>query len=175
MTLVRRSSPFGELVTLRQAMDRLFDDTTVRPRSLWAAASTGTLGLPLDVTNGSDELVVEAALPGFKPDDVEITVEERRLRIHAESHTDESTGEGESLVREIRRGSVSRILALPTGLEPDKASATFENGLLTLRIPRAEAVKPRQIRITPTTDGSATTESTATADGDAAGDAGSVA
>lgn len=169
MTLVRRSSPFTELVTLRQAMDRLFDDT-VQPRA-WGT-NPASRGLPLDVTNATDELVVEAALPGFKPDDVEITLEDRRLRIHAESHTDESTGEGDSLVREIRRGSVSRILALPTGLEPDKASATFENGLLTLRIPRAEAVKPRQIRITPTTDGSASPEPTPSADGDAAGDPG---
>ena len=174
MTLVRRSSPFGELVTLRQAMDRLLEDGTVRPRT-FGFTTTSSLGLPLDVTNGSDELVVEAALPGFKPDDVEITVEDRRLKIRAESHSDESTGEGESLVREIRRGSVSRILALPTGLEPDKASATFENGLLTLRIPRAEAVKPRQIRITPTADGSASTEPTPPPTGDAAGDTGSAA
>ena len=173
MTLVRRSSPFGELVTLRQAMDRLLEDSA-RPRA-WGFATTGSFGLPLDVTNASDELVVEAALPGFKPGDVEITVEDRRLRIRAESHSDESTGEGESLVREIRRGSVSRILALPTGLEPDQASATFENGLLTLRIPRAEAVKPRQIRITPTTDGSASPEPTPSASGDAAGDTGTAA
>jgi HSP20 family protein len=173
MTLVRRSSPFGELVTLRQAMDRLFEDSA-RPRT-WGFGASGTFGLPLDVTNGSDELVVEAALPGFKPDDVEITVEDGRLRIQAESHTDESTGEGTTLVREIRRGSVSRILALPTGLEPDKASATFENGLLTLRIPRAEAVKPRQIRISPTTDGSASTEPTPSATGGSAGEAGTAA
>jgi hypothetical protein len=51
---------------------------------------------------------------------------------------------------------VSRAIALPSGLEPDKASATFEHGMLQLRIPRAEAVKPRQIRITPTIDGHAT-------------------
>ena len=56
------------------------------------------------------------------------------------------------------------MIALPTGLEPDKASATFEHGVLTLRIPQAEAVKPRQIRITPTTDGDATTGSTAPAE-----------
>ena len=177
MTLVRRSSPFGELVTLRQAMDRLLADSAVRPHALGFTTgfATGSVGLPLDVINGSDELVVEAALPGFKPDDVEITVEDRRLKIHAESHSDESTGEGESLVREIRRGSVSRILALPTGLEPDKASATFENGLLTLRIPRAEAVKPHQIRISPTTDGSASTESDPSATGDASDDTGTTA
>jgi HSP20 family protein len=155
MTLVRRSSPIGELVSLRQAMDRLFEDSFVRPRA-WGLTGSDTFGLPLDVTNANDELVVEAALPGFKPDDVEITVENGTLSIRADSQTETSHGEGESLVKEIRRGSVSRFVSLPTGLEPEKASATFENGILTLRIPRAEAVKPRQIRISPTTNGTVT-------------------
>jgi HSP20 family protein len=162
MTLVRRTSSLGELVSLRQAMDRLFEDSFVRPRS-WILNGSESHGFPLDVTNDKDALLVEAALPGFQPDDVAITVEDGTLSIRADSHSERSTGEGETLVREIRRGSVSRVLALPTGLEPDKASATFENGLLTLRIPRAEAVKPRQIRITPTVDGNATNEPTANA------------
>lgn len=159
MTLVRRSSPIGELVSLRQAMDRLFEDGFVRPRG-WGLTGSDTFGLPLDVTTAKDELVVEAALPGFKPDDVEITVENGTLSIRADSQTETSHGKGESLVQEIRRGSVSRIVSLPTGLEPDKASATFENGMLTLRIPRAEAVKPRQIRISPTTNDTVTDSST---------------
>ena len=162
MTLVRRTSSLGELVSLRQAMDRLFEDSFVRPRT-WNGSGSDGFGLPLDVTNGTDELVVEAALPGVQPDDVEITVEDGTLSIRADSHSERSTGEGETLVQEIRRGSVSRVIALPTGLEPDKAKATFENGLLTLRIPRAEAVKPRQIRITPTIDGNATTDPTPSA------------
>ena len=169
MTLVRRSSPIGELVSLRQAMDRLFEDSFVRPRG-WGFTGSDTFSLPLDVTTAKDELVVEAALPGFKPDDVEITVENGTLSIRADSQTETSHGEGESLVQEIRRGSVSRIVSLPTGLEPDKASATFENGMLTLRIPRAEAVKPRQIRISPTTNDTVTDGSTASAASDTAGD-----
>jgi HSP20 family protein len=154
MTIVRRSSPLGELVSLRQAMDRLFEDSFVRPRP-WGA--TGEVGLPLDVTTTGDALVVEAALPGYRPDDVEITVEDGTLTIRGEYASERKEGEGETLIQEIRRGSVSRSVALPSGLEPDKANATFENGVLTLRIPRAEAVKPRQIRISPTTDGHATT------------------
>jgi HSP20 family protein len=169
MTLVRRSSPIGELVSLRQAMDRLFEDSFVRPRG-WGLTGSDTLGLPLDVTTGKDELVVEAALPGFKPGDVDITVENGTLSIRADSRTETSHGEGESLVREIRRGSVSRIVSLPNGLEPDKASATFENGILTLRIPRAEAVKPRQIRISPATDDTVNDSSTAPATSDTASD-----
>jgi HSP20 family protein len=158
MTLVRRASPLGELVSLRQAMDRLFEDSFVRPSAISDGGSQ--YGFPLDVTNSKDALVVEAALPGINPDDVEITVENGTLNIRGEQNSERTTGEGENLVREIRRGSVSRVIALPNGLEPDKATATFEHGMLTLRIPKAEAVKPRQIRITPTVDGHSTNGST---------------
>ncbi len=154
MTIVRRTSPLGELVSLRQAMDRLFEDSFVRPRS-WITSAFDGYGFPVDVSSGPDVLTVEASLPGFKPEDVEITVENGVLSIQAQSRSERTEGEGESLVSEIRRGSVSRTIALPTGLEPDKATATFEHGVLKLRIPRAEAVKPRQIRISPTTSAAA--------------------
>src|SRR5947199_7648891 len=120
MTIVRRPSPFGELMSLRSAMDRLFEDSYVR-RPFGEFDEMGTL--PLDVTSTKDSLVVEAALPGFKPDDVDITVENNTLSIRAEHHEERKEGEGENLVREIRRSSVSRTVALPAGLEPDKASA----------------------------------------------------
>jgi HSP20 family protein len=141
-------------------MDRLFEDSFVRPRTR-AGNADGGASLPLDVTNSADALIVEAALPGIKPDDVEITVEDGTLTIRAESHQERETTEGETLVSEIRRGSVSRMLALPSGLEADKATATFEHGMLRLTFPRAEAVKPRQIRISPTIDGQSTNASTA--------------
>lgn len=151
MTIVRRPSPFGELLSLRQAMDRLFEDSFVRPTG-WTGGSAET-ALPLDVSTTSDELVVEAALPGIRPDDVEITVEDGTLTIRGATASDREESEGEYLVREIRRGTFTRSMSLPAGLEPDRAAATFDNGVLTLRIPRAEEVRPRQIRISPTIDG----------------------
>lgn len=160
MTLVRRTSPLGELMSLRQAMDRLFEDSFVRPRTLdsgWAANGT----LSLDIASTADALVVEAALPGVKPEEVEITVEGGTLTISGSTRSEREEGEGDYLVREIRRGSFSRTVALPDGLEPDKATASFEHGILTLRIPKAEQVKPRQIRITPAAgDGSQPVETT---------------
>jgi HSP20 family protein len=157
MTVVRRPSPLGELVSLRQAMDRLFEDSFVRPGQWsgrgWAFGSDAAL--PLDVTRDNDRLRIEAALPGIRPEDVQITVENGTLTISAESSEErnQKNDQGEVLVQEIRRGSVSRSIALPSGLEPDKANATFEHGVLRLEIPVAETVKPRQIRISPTTTG----------------------
>jgi HSP20 family protein len=155
MTLVRRTSPLGELVSLRQAMDRLFEDSFVRPRGLMFGGGDG-YGIAMDVTNRGDSLVIEASLPGYRPEDVDITVENGALSITAQTQSERTEGEGESLMTEIRRGSVSRTVALPTGLEPDKATATFENGVLRLEIPKAESVKPRQIRISPTSNGTST-------------------
>jgi HSP20 family protein len=152
MTLVRRPSPFGDLLSLRQAMDRLFEDSFVRPRG-FGVATLDTGALALDVTSTADALVVEAALPGVKPDEVEITVENGTLTIRGTTASERRDGNGEYLVQEIRRGEFSRSVALPSGLEPDKASATFENGVLSLRIPKAEQLKPRQIRISPVSDG----------------------
>jgi HSP20 family protein len=155
MTLVRRTSPLGELVSLRQAMDRLFEDSFVRPRGWGFPAEMGG-SLPLDVTNTPDALLVEAALPGIRPEDVDITVEDGTLTIRAESKSEREETQGETIISEIRRGSMSRTVTLPTGLQADKATATFENGVLRLTFPRAEEVKPRQIRISPTIDGQST-------------------
>ncbi len=161
MTLTRRPSPFSELVTLRQAMDRLFDDTVFRPYQAWSG--TGDYArLPLDVRATKDELLVDASLPGIAPEDVEITVENGTLTIKAEDRAEQTQTQDGWVVREISRGSVMRTVTLPTGLEPDKAEATFEHGVLHLRIPKAEVTKPRQIRISPVTAGAAADGSTDT-------------
>lgn len=159
MTIVRRPSRFGELMTLRSAMDRLFDDDFFRPVR-WGPGSLDGQIVPLDVKTDADALTIEAALPGIKPDDVEITVENGTLTIAGSSEEHHAGGEGSYLVQELRRGTFSRSISLPNGLEPDKAEATFEHGLLRLRIPKAEQLKPRQIRISPVSgsNGRASTE-----------------
>jgi HSP20 family protein len=155
MTLIRRTSPFGELLSLRSAMDRLFEDSFVQPRGV-----TGTEDghLALDVYSTGDALVVEAALPGVKPEDVDISVLGDTLTISANSQQEQARDDEGYSYREIRRGSFSRTLTLPSGLKSDAATASFENGLLRLSIPRAEETKPRQIRINATGNGSSTAE-----------------
>ncbi len=162
MTIVRRPSPFGEMMTLRQAMDRLFDDD-YRPFRFLAGGYDGP-GLPLDVTTDADALTIEAALPGVKPEDVDITIENSTVTITGRTAEERKAEEGSYLLQEIRRGQFSRSVTLPTGLEPDKAEATFEHGVLRLRIPKAEQVKPRQIKISPVSEGNGRPTSDRTAE-----------
>jgi HSP20 family protein len=132
------------LLSLRQAMDRLFEESFGNPRT-WQFGE-GQL-VPVDVYATKDDVVVEAVLPGVKPDEVEITVEGNTLSLSGDTSSMIPDHEG-LLLQEIRRGRFTRTLALPAGLDADKATATFEDGILTLRIPKAEQVKPRQIKIT---------------------------
>jgi HSP20 family protein len=143
MTIVRRTG-FSDLLSLRQAMDRLFEESFVNPRT-WQFGD-GQL-VPVDVYQTVDTVVIEAILPGVKPEEVEITVEGNVLSIAGDTTAMLPDREG-LLLQEIRRGRFVRTLNLPEGLEPDKAAATFEDGILTLKIPKAEIVKPKQIKIT---------------------------
>ena len=152
MTLIRRSSPFGELLSLRQAMDRLFEDSYVRPRS---ATGFEDQTLPLDIYMNEDALVVRAALPGVKPEDVEITVSGDVLTISGEFREDREQKGDQYLFQELRRGRFTRSVSLPGDIDRDAATAEFQDGLLRLTMPKAEETKPRQIRITPTSTTSA--------------------
>ena len=156
MNMVRRTSPFGEMLSLRNAMDRLFDETFWRPT--WVARGLEEWQVPLDVQTTTDALVVKAALPGIRPEEVDITVDGNTLTIQGrldEEHHDDEQG---YLVREIRRGSFSRSVALTSDLKTDQAKASFENGIVTLTIPKAEQAKPRRI---PIGSGEATASTTA--------------
>jgi HSP20 family protein len=145
MTLIRRTSPWDDFFTLRRTMERLFDDDA-RPR-FWRATLAGAEPA-LDVTTNNEELVVKASLAGWRPDDVEITLTGTTLTISGEMKEEERREQDSWILNEIRRGSFSRTLELPEGLVGERATAGFENGVLTLRIPKAEEIKPKQIKIT---------------------------
>lgn len=145
MTMIRRTRPRNELMNIRHAVESLFDDATFRPLA-WGGSNEARL--PLDVTSSEDAVTIEAALPGIRPEDVEITVHQDNLTIGVREQAEHETREGERVYRELRRSSGTRTLTLPTGMDTDNAVATFDNGMLRLSIPRAEAAKPRQIPVT---------------------------
>jgi HSP20 family protein len=148
MANITRFDPLGEMVSLRSAMDRLFEDSFVSPLTWRTIAGNGDgVAPPIDVHETPDEIVVTAALPGMKAEDLDITITGQNLTLRGELKADDKVERDQYLYRERRYGAFSRSLQLPVRVEGDKADASFNDGVLTLRIPKAEEVKPRQIRI----------------------------
>jgi len=131
-------------MTLREATDRLFEESFVGRRE-WLARAEGTLAL--DMYETEDSVVVKSLVPGVKPDDIDITISGNTLSISGETRAEEEVKEENYIRRERRYGSFSRSVTLPEGLETDKAEASFEDGILTLNIPAAPEAKPKVIKI----------------------------
>jgi HSP20 family protein len=147
MANITRYDPLGEMVSLRSAMDRLFEDSYVSPLSWRTIAGSESVNPPIDVHETDNDIVVTAALPGMKADDVEITMTGQTLTLRGEFKADDEITRDQYLYRERRYGSFSRTLQLPVRVQGDRATAAFNDGVLTLSIPKAEEVKPRQIKI----------------------------
>ena len=143
---ISRWDPLGELVSLREAMNNLLEESFVRPRQGGAGQAAG---LAVDVRETPDAFVVTASVPGVSPEEVDITVLGDVLRIRGERRDDrQEEGEnGRWLIRERRFGAFERTIALPTTVKGDAASADFKDGVLTITLPKAEEAKPRSIPV----------------------------
>lgn len=137
--------PSETLLPLRQAMDRLFDDSFIWPRFAFFTGRT----FPLDIYESQDgkEYVVEAALPGIKPEEIEITALGDTLTIAYVTTGEEKVEKPKYVRRERFEGEMTRTFTLPTEIVPEKVVATYEHGVLTLHIPKSEVAKPKQIPI----------------------------
>lgn len=143
---ITRWDPFGDMVSLRDAMERLFAESVVRPRG---GGGTGASSLAVDVHEQGDDYVVSAPIPGVNPDDVDITVRGDMLRIRGERHDHRQEGGQDKryLVREQRFGSFERVIQLPSSVKADGAKADFNNGVLTITLPKSEESKERRIPV----------------------------
>ena len=144
MSNLTRWEPVREMMTLREAMDRLFDDAFTRPINLrdggWSAPA-------VDMYQTDDEVVVKVALPGFKADEVQINVTGDVLSLRGELKREQEEKDKAWHIREHRWSSFERSVALPTQVKADGANADFENGILTITLPKAEEVKPKTISV----------------------------
>lgn len=145
MNLVRWE-PFRDLMSLRQAMDRLFEESFVRPSPAMALSGDG-VHAPIDLYQTPSEVVVKASLPGVKPEDIEINITDDTLTIRGETKGTDELKREDYLYREHHHGSFVRSITLPHALQTDKAEATSEDGILTLTIPKSEDAKPRTIEV----------------------------
>jgi HSP20 family protein len=131
------------MMTLREAMDRLFDYAFTRPLSM----SGGSVVPAIDRYQTEEEVIVKASLPGLKSEDVHISITADVLTLSGEFKQENEKQKATYHIREHRYGSSKRSINLPTDVQTDKAKADFENGVLTIILPKAEAVKPKTINI----------------------------
>ena len=146
MADIIRWDPFRELQSMRETVDHLFDRGFGRP---WRLAGLEEGFFPIDLLENDDDLVVKASLPGVKPDEVRISVTGDTLTIKGETTSETEEKKANYYRQERRYGSFQRSLSLPVKVDADKAEATFEHGVLNLRLPKAQDVRPKTIEVKP--------------------------
>jgi HSP20 family protein len=138
--------PFESIVPLRDAMNRLFEESFISPRfELFTFGRT----FPLDVYEADDHLsyVVHASLPGLKPEEVQITALGDTITIKTAKKEEKKVEEKTYVRRERYEGEMSRTIVLPSTIKTEAIEATYAHGVLTLHVPKAEEVKPKQIPV----------------------------
>src|SRR5262249_22547806 len=136
-----RWNPVRDMITLREAMDRLADEN-FRPRN---GSQNVAWALPVDAYVNQDSIIIEADVPGVKPEDLDVTLEGDTLTIRGEVK-----GHGQDqkfLLHERPTGRFERTLTINTPIDNGKVEAHFENGVVQIVLPKAEAVKPKQIKV----------------------------
>ena len=143
---ITRWDPFADAIGLRQVMDSLLEQSFVRPSS---EQGGGGFGLAIDVEDRDDAFVVEAAIPGSAPEDVEISVTGDVIRIRAERRDTREEGDpsGRFLVREQRFGAFERVLRLPAAVDAGAAQAEFTDGVLRITLPKAQQSREQRIPV----------------------------
>lgn len=142
MPAIIRWGPVREFTRLNDAMDRMFEESWIKP---FPARAEREARLPLDVYTTPSEIVIMASVPGLKPDEVAITLEGDTLSINGEIKPPMENVE--YIFQERPYGKFSRTLTINVPVEAEKAEATFDSGVLTLTLPKAEAARPKTIKV----------------------------
>jgi HSP20 family protein len=143
--MIDRSSGVGQAMGLRHMMDQMFQNAYVTPNSGQAAEPWG--GFPVDVYEQGDALVVEASLPGLRPEALDVQFERRVLTIQGRTPTESAPANRRYLLGETRKGPFSRSVQLPAMYRADPTEASYQQGVLRLVFSKAEEAKPRRIQV----------------------------
>ena len=141
MATLVRWDPFREVTSLRDEVNRLFS------RTLGDGQGGSAWSPPVDVFDTKDAIVLKAELPGLTPEDIDIEIDDNVLTIRGERRLEETVEEGRYYRLERAYGSFARSLSLPQGVKADEVSAAFDGGVLEVRVPKADEVKPRKITV----------------------------
>jgi len=151
-----RNPLFNDLSSLRNTIDQLFGETSVGDSfgTLASRAATGggavAQPMPLDVYATDDQVVITAAAPGMNPEDLQLTVHQNTVTLNGSVSSVADTEEAKTAtwyVHELPSGTYRRSITLPFAVDADRADASFEQGMLRVVLPKAEAAKPKQISI----------------------------
>ena len=145
MTLIRRPTPLADLVSFGDVMERLFDEQFLRP--MWLGNVERQTAPALDLYTTPEAVIARVALPGVKPEDVDVTVGDDVVTISGAFKEEKETSEAGYVHKELSQGKFSRSFSLPTAIKADAAKAEFANGLLTLTLPKTEEVKPTHVKV----------------------------
>jgi len=144
MSLIRWD-PFDDLASLRESMDKLFEEFFTRRPERSHAPVVWQPAIEAYETDG--DVVVRAELPGIDPKQVEISVTEDTLTLKGEAKIEQEEKKRNYYRRELRYGSFVRSIALPAGVQGDKASASYRNGILEIKVPKSERAKPKTVKV----------------------------
>ena len=139
--VLQRWGPFRELGRAEDVLARHFRDFGSR------SGLVGAWPVPLDIARKGESVVVRASIPGIKPDDVEVTIEDGRMTIKAETAEENEEREGRYVLRERRAGRFYRAVRLPETVDADRAESSYENGVLTVTLPKLESKKAKKIEV----------------------------
>ena len=137
--------PLAETAGMQNVMNSLLRASLGQADGAWIDRGAAPFTLPLDVSEAADDFVVKASLPGIRPEDVQTTILGDTLTIRGESKVEEGNGH-DWLLRERRSGSFQRSVRMGTSIDADRASAQFEDGVLTLTLPKSEQARPKPIK-----------------------------
>jgi HSP20 family protein len=140
-----RWDPFRDMMTMRDAMDRWLQQGLSGTGQLLSNIRPETI--PMDVIERDDSFEVRAALPGVKPEDVEVTVQGERLILRAEARAADEQRNENWLMREHRYGLLQRAITLPSPVSSEKAEARVENGVLILKLPKLQGAQAKRISV----------------------------
>ncbi len=152
MSTLTRWEPFREMQTMRELMDRIFDEPFFEAPRLWSRPLEGFTPA-MDVAEDDAGYTVKVTIPGVEPEAVEVTLTDNVLTVKGETKAEKDMEQKNYHIRERRYGSFMRSITLPMPVEADQVEATHEHGVLTLRLPKAEAVKPKRITVKTTVNG----------------------
>ncbi len=143
---IARWNPFDELTNLYTTMDRLFGDAS-DTRQETGRGQNLTFRLPVDISENDSSYVIKAPVAGFKPEDVELLVSGNVLTISASHKEEKEDKKGNYIRREMMVGNFVRQIALPNDAQLDGISATFDNGVLKVEVPRTPKPQPKRIPV----------------------------